>query len=109
MEGRGEDAIKVFKEPTPSVPGTVAMTMPQILPRQLLVLEVGMAEAVDLHTEAGWGERSGVSGNIPAEKMAGADRPHLLKALSLPLPLPLASAPQLLPGERVRACLLRRL
>lgn len=45
--------IKDFKEPAPSLPGMVAMAMPQMLQRQLLVLEVGMAEAVDLHTEAG--------------------------------------------------------
>lgn len=77
--GGEEDAIKDFKEPTPSLPGMVAMTMPQILQRQLLVLEVGMAEAVALHTEASGGERSGVFGNIPTEKRAGADPPPLVQ------------------------------
>lgn len=47
---------------------------------------------MDLHTEAGWGERSVVSGNIPAGKMAGAEffpTPVLqFKPLSLPLPSP---------------------
>lgn len=59
--------MRDFREPTPRLPGMVAGTMPRILQRQLLVLEVGMAHAVDLHTEAGWGERSVVSGNIPAK------------------------------------------
>lgn len=104
--GGEEDAIKDFKEPTPSLPGMVAMTMPQILQRPLLVLEVGMAEAVAFHTEAGWGERSGVFGNIPTEKRAGADLPDLFKSLSLSLPLLLASAAQLLPGEGVKVLLL---
>lgn len=54
--------IKDFKEPIPSLPGMVAMAMPQML--QMLVLEVGIAEAVDLHTEAGWGERSGYLGTF---------------------------------------------
>lgn len=75
----------------------VAMTMPQILQRQLLALEVGMSEAVDLHTEAGRGERSVVSGNIPSGKMAGAEFSLLslpwFKPLTLPLPLPLVHCP----------------
>jgi hypothetical protein len=43
----------------------VAMGIPQLLQRRLLVLEAGMAQAMDPHTEAGWGERSLMSGNIP--------------------------------------------
>lgn len=84
----------------------VAMTMPQILQRQLLALEVGMSEAVDLHTEAGRGERSVVSGNIPAGKMAGAEfsLPSVprFKPLSLPLPLPLSLHSPAAPGAGQR-------
>lgn len=80
------------------MPGTVAMTMPQILQRQLLALEVGISEAVDLHTEAGRGERSVVSGNIPAGAEFSLPSVPRFKPLSLPLPLPLASTPQLLPS-----------
>lgn len=54
---------------------------------------------MDLHIEAGWGERSGESGKIPAEKMAGADPPPLVQvpasvpSLSLSPPLPSSLAP----------------
>lgn len=41
------------------------MVIPQLLQRRLPVLEVGILEAADPRTAAGWGERSMLSGNIP--------------------------------------------
>lgn len=50
----------------------VAMGMPQLLQRRLLVLQAGEAEAVVLHTEAGWGERSVLAGTFLSGNMAGS-------------------------------------
>lgn len=41
------------------------MVIPQLLHRQLLVLEVGTVGAVFPPTAVGWGERSVLAGNTP--------------------------------------------
>lgn len=77
------------------------MAMPQLLQRRLLVLEVG---AVYPWAEAGWGERSVLSGNIPDRGQGLRTRgssPLLLLNPPTPLTLQL-TLPLLLPE---RGCL----